>query len=489
MSNKILCEGCGKVYPLWIAADAKPANCSECGTQVKQRQGQPVVQPSTIVTPVSAAPTKQTNWGLIFFNSAIIGTAFLLIISIIGFGIFLGVTRSSPTVAGTPPTSPSDPTTASTDGDPEDDADARKATEEADDTKAAEDAAAADKAAADKAAEDKAAADKAARDKAAADKAAEAVAGDGVITDVSDEDSLQQAVGLVQIAMAMEMPNDPIKHMRFLWKTVSAEEFKRTYDEEKQEELEEGYPTILGDQLVPGGGAGTCFLVSADGFAITNLHVVDDYLTAKKQRNVYSEIADRLKVDALFPKLFVYLDGIPRSAEVVYNSNEYDFALLKIDSISDYPYFQLSSTEGAPRKTKVTALGFPASSRDSFTFEEWQQDNKNKQSLDPRNWFKDSDLEYVATSGEISKSSERDGHGWVLQHTATVDQGSSGGPLVTNEGIVLGINSWQRTRIRADGGIEGVGLNLSLSMHSLFRDIRKNPVDVKWVDILSEPSN
>jgi hypothetical protein len=37
MSNEILCGGCGKVYPLWIAANAKPANCSDCGTQVEQR--------------------------------------------------------------------------------------------------------------------------------------------------------------------------------------------------------------------------------------------------------------------------------------------------------------------------------------------------------------------------------------------------------------------------------------------------------------------
>jgi len=38
MSNKISCDSCGKVYPLWIAADAKPANCSDCGTQIEQLQ-------------------------------------------------------------------------------------------------------------------------------------------------------------------------------------------------------------------------------------------------------------------------------------------------------------------------------------------------------------------------------------------------------------------------------------------------------------------
>jgi hypothetical protein len=37
MNNEILCGGCGKVYPLWIADDAKPADCSECGTQIEQR--------------------------------------------------------------------------------------------------------------------------------------------------------------------------------------------------------------------------------------------------------------------------------------------------------------------------------------------------------------------------------------------------------------------------------------------------------------------
>ena len=101
MSNKILCGGCGKVYPLWIAADAKPANCSDCGTQVKQRQAQPVIQPviqPSPIEPVTAVPTKQINWGLIIFNTAIIGTALFLIIAVIGLGIFLA-NRDGTTVA------------------------------------------------------------------------------------------------------------------------------------------------------------------------------------------------------------------------------------------------------------------------------------------------------------------------------------------------------------------------------------------------------
>ena len=93
----------------------------------------------------------------------------------------------------------------------------------------------------------------------------------------------------------------------------------------------------------------------------------------------------------------------------------------------------------------------------------------------------------TAISGEVSKVSEREGDGLVVQHTATVNQGNSDGPLVTNEGVVLGINTWQHTRVRADGGIEGVGLNLSLSMHSLFNDIRRNSLKVRWVDSLPKP--
>ena len=472
MSKRILCGGCGKVYPLWIAANAKPANCSECGTQVEQRQVQPQVPVSPIDTYVTPVPKNDIDFTMIFFNTAIIGIAVLLIISVIWLGTRM-FNSETPTVATNPkppaqaePSSPAERTITAT-SDIEDNAD--------------EDKAAADKAEAEK----KAAAE---AEKKAAEEAAIG-AGNGWITDVFDEKSIGRSVGLVQTAMALKVENETIRHLKTLYKTVSSAEFKASYDKEDQKFYEDNYPKVLGNQLVPCGGAGTCFLVTADGFAITNFHVVDNYLDAKDQRNVYGELADLFKADTMAPKLIVYLDGAPHDAEVEFNSTEYDFAILKIDTIANYPFFQLASTETIPRLTKVTVLGFPGSARTVFNREEYLQNKKNRASNDPRNWFKESDLAYVATVGEISRVSERGDDGLIVQHTAVIDGGNSGGPLVTNDGIVVGINTWSGTKVQSSGFVDGVGNNFSLAMYSLIRDIRKNSLKVKWIDTLPKPNN
>ena len=467
MSNKILCGGCGKVYPLWIAADAKPTNCSECGTQVEQRQvqPQPLVPESSIVTePVAPVSTNDINFQSIFFNTAIIGTAFLLIVAVIWVGTRMFVSES-PTVA----TNSNTPAHAEPSSNVETTAEGNKAGEPAERTPDKEDP----------------------RVTSLPSDGENSPANKTSITDVFDEKSLGRSVGLVKTAMAHTDEN-LTKYYQFLWIPVPVDEISDIYDEETQEYLEDTFPVIQNKQLIPGGSTGTCFLITSNGFAITNHHVVDDYLAASSQRQVYKELEDRYDDDvSISPKLFVYLDGKHHSAEVVYDSNQYDFAILKIAAISNYPFFRLSSADSVHRLTQVTVLGFPGSSREASNREEYLQDQKNKESGDPRNWFKDSDLVYVATRGEVSKVSERGGDGLIVQHTATIDSGNSGGPLVTNEGVVLGINTWQATRVKADGFVQGVGMNLSLSMHSLFAEIaEQNPdINVLWVDSLPKPND
>jgi S1-C subfamily serine protease len=139
----------------------------------------------------------------------------------------------------------------------------------------------------------------------------------------------------------------------------------------------------------------------------------------------------------------------------------------------------------------VTALGFPGSSFKHRDFTEQMQDFKNSQSSDPRNWWKDTDLKYVATAGEVSKVSERGSDGLVIQHTAIIDGGNSGGPLVTNEGVVVGINTWSMSGVEDDGGVSGVGVNLSLTLHTIFDEIVKqnSHINLRWVDSLPKPDN
>jgi formylglycine-generating enzyme required for sulfatase activity len=110
LSNKILCGGCGKIYPLWIAANAAPATCDECGTQIEQRHVQPQAQESPIST-VDVAPesTNDVNFTLVFFNTAIIGLAVLLIIAVIWLGTRMFVSETPPVATNHNPPSQAGP--------------------------------------------------------------------------------------------------------------------------------------------------------------------------------------------------------------------------------------------------------------------------------------------------------------------------------------------------------------------------------------------
>ena len=200
MNNKILCGGCGKVYPLWIAADVAPAKCNECGTLVAQRQLQPPLQESpTDTVYVDPASTSGVNFSFIFFNTAILGTAVLLIIVVIWLGTRMLVSETPTVVTNPNPPSQAAPFSAaappsSTKSDNEDKTDDEESGEPAAMT-AAEDAAAM------KAAEDAAAmkaAEEAAAIKAATDAAAMKAATDAAAMKAAEEKSAAEAAARAQ---------------------------------------------------------------------------------------------------------------------------------------------------------------------------------------------------------------------------------------------------------------------------------------------------
>jgi hypothetical protein len=225
-SNNIPCGGCGKFYPLWIAANAAPSTCDECGTQVEQRHVQPeasVPKSPLVNRPVAPVSTKDVDLKSIFFNTAIIVTAFLLIIAVIWGGTLMFVSET-PIVATNPnapaqtePSSTSEPT-GSTKSDNDEKAEEQKSVEDAAAMKAAEDAAAmkaAEEEAAMKAAEEEAAADKKAADKKAADKkAADKKAADKKAADKKAADEAEERRRRSKLTDEQKAAEDEAKEMK-----------------------------------------------------------------------------------------------------------------------------------------------------------------------------------------------------------------------------------------------------------------------------------
>lgn len=152
---------------------------------------------------------------------------------------------------------------------------------------------------------------------------------------------------------------------------------------------------------------GTGFVINRNGYVITNDHVVRGgrelfvmYKTKKKNHK--------------------------RPARVIWQSKGYDLAILKAEDLEIPP---LTVNLHKPRKTsKVSAAGFPGAARD---FDHGILDNI---------------LESTWTQGIVSRTLDSSWHKdgpefTIIQHSADINGGNSGGPLLDDCGRVIGVNT------------------------------------------------
>lgn len=145
-----------------------------------------------------------------------------------------------------------------------------------------------------------------------------------------------------------------------------------------------------------GGGIsqGTGFLISEDGYVLTNHHVVDGAET------VQVRLSDRREF----------------KATVVGSDQQSDVALLKIDAEDDLPSLRVANAAHTKAGQWVIAIGSPFG------------------------------LEHSVTAGIVSavgRSNPYAGQQYVpfIQTDVAINRGNSGGPLLNTSGEVVGINS------------------------------------------------
>jgi S1-C subfamily serine protease len=141
-------------------------------------------------------------------------------------------------------------------------------------------------------------------------------------------------------------------------------------------------------------GAGSGFVITPDGYIVTNSHVVSD--------------AGRLQA--------VFTDGKHPTAALIGKDDSTDLAVIHVDA-SSLPYAMLGDSTKLRVGQLVIALGNP------FGFQS------------------------TVSTGVISAvgRSLRSQHGRlienIIQHTAPLNPGNSGGPLLDTHGLVVGINT------------------------------------------------
>jgi serine protease Do len=166
----------------------------------------------------------------------------------------------------------------------------------------------------------------------------------------------------------------------------------------------EGNPRTFRQQ-----GVGSGFVMSRDGYILTNNHVVED--------------ADRIKVK--------FTDGKEVEAKVVGRDPKTDLAVVKVDGVSDLHPLTLGNSDELKVGNWVVALGSPFG------------------------------LEQTVTAGIVSAKGRTIGAGPYdnfIQTDASINPGNSGGPLINMKGEVVGVN----TAIIADG--QGIGFAIPINM-------------------------
>ena len=190
------------------------------------------------------------------------------------------------------------------------------------------------------------------------------------------------------------------------------EQFRRFFEQ---------FPNAPDNTPRPGGGFGSGFIISDDGYIITNAHVVDNASEVRVGLNDRREF----------------------QAELIGSDPASDIALLKVDA-SDLSVVKIGDSDELTVGEWVLAIGSP------FGFE------------------------HTATQGIVSalaRSLPDDTYVPFIQTDVAVNPGNSGGPLFNTDGEVVGVNSQIYSR---SGGYQGLSFSIPINVAMSIADQLKD---------------
>ena len=186
--------------------------------------------------------------------------------------------------------------------------------------------------------------------------------------------------------------------------------------------------------MIPHASLGSGFIVSKDGYVISNYHVI------KGADEVMVRLSDRRELPA----------------KVVGADRRSDIAVLKVEAAQDLPTLKLGSSEKLRVGEWVLAIGSP------FGFD------------------------HSVTAGIVSakgRSLPNENYVPFIQTDVAINPGNSGGPLFNLDGEVIGVNSQIYSRT---GGFMGLSFAIPIDVvMNVYHQIReKGEVSRGWLGVL-----
>ncbi|MBQ8207489.1 MAG: trypsin-like peptidase domain-containing protein [Clostridia bacterium] len=200
--------------------------------------------------------------------------------------------------------------------------------------------------------------------------------------------------------------------------------YVREYDSESgvltiSEIADKVKPSVVGIEIttVSGGGVGTGIIMSEDGYIATNAHVVEG--------------AQSVTV--------IMLDGSEKEAEIVGRDTLSDLAVVKIEG-EGYPAAEFGKSEELLVGELAVAIGTPGGLELAGTVTSGiiSAINRNVKIFDE-------------TTGALQKTMT------LIQTSASINKGNSGGPLINERGQVIGINT-----LKLADGYDGIGFAIPI---------------------------
>lgn len=177
---------------------------------------------------------------------------------------------------------------------------------------------------------------------------------------------------------------------------------------------------------------GSGFIISSDGFIVTNNHVVEN--------------ATDIQVN--------FTDGLKLDAELIAADPETDLALLKVTAKKELPFLQFGNSDDAKVGNWVMAIGNPYG------------------------------LGGTVTAGIVSARGRMLGGRYdnFIQTDASINRGNSGGPLFDLNGNVIGVNS---AIISPSGGSIGIGFAIPSNLaENIIDQLKMNgEIERAWLGV------